>query len=90
MVSTVSPWEIAIKIAVGRLSLAGDLAGEIERFGFGELPVRFGHAAALRSLPLLHRGPFDRMLVAQARHEGLTLVTRDAQVRAYPVASLKA
>lgn len=90
MVSAVSPWEIAIKVAVGRLSLTGDLTAEIERFGFRELPVRFAHGAALRGLPPLHRDPFDRMLVAQAQHEGLTLVTRDPQVRAYPVASLEA
>ncbi|MEJ7782356.1 MAG: type II toxin-antitoxin system VapC family toxin [Solirubrobacteraceae bacterium] len=90
LVSAVSPWEIAIKVAVGRLSVSGDMPAEMERFGFAELPVRFNHAAAVRDLPLLHRDPFDRMLVAQARYEGLTLVTRDAQVRAYPVASLEA
>jgi PIN domain nuclease of toxin-antitoxin system len=52
--------------------------------------VRFAHTQALRSLPALHGDPFDRMLVAQAQHERLTLVTRDERVRAYPVATLPA
>jgi len=90
LVSAVSPWEIEIKVALGRLMLQGDLRGEADRFGFAELPVRFVHAAGLRALPALHRDPFDRMLVAQARHEGLTIVTRDEQIARYPVATLQA
>lgn len=52
------------------------------------LPISPEHAAAVEELPLLHRDPFDRMLVAQARAEGLTLVTRDPQVRAYDIPTL--
>ena len=90
VVSVISPWEVAIGVALGRLSVDADLELEIANAGFRELPVRFQHAATLSGLPPLHRDPFDRMLVAQAQHEGLTLVTRDEQVRAYPVASLEA
>lgn len=90
LLSAVSPWEIAIKAALGRLVFEGDLDTQTRRFGFTELPVRFAHSQVLRSLPPLHGDPFDRMLVAQAQHERLTLVTRDQQVRAYAVATLPA
>ncbi len=90
LVSAVSPWEVAIKVALGRVAVDADLDAEIPRAGFRELPVRFVHAEAMRSLPALHGDPFDRMLIAQARHEGLTIVTRDEQIGRYPVATLAA
>ena len=90
LLSAVIPWEIAIKAALGRLVFEGDLDAQAQRFGFTELPVRWAHSQTLRALPALHGDPFDRMLVAQAQHEGLTLVTRDERVRAYPVATLPA
>jgi PIN domain nuclease of toxin-antitoxin system len=74
-VSAASLWEASIKEALGRLELAGsDLAEEISANGFVELPVRAAHASAAAHLPPHHENPFDRMLVAQARLEGLTLV----------------
>jgi PIN domain nuclease of toxin-antitoxin system len=56
----------------------------VARLGIGRLAVQFEHAEATRELPPLHRDPFDRLLVAQARIEGLTLVTRDPLIRSYP------
>lgn len=88
-VSTVTVWEVAIKQAIGKLEPA-DLPERILDSGFRELPVRSRHALAAGRLPLLHRDPFDRMLVAQARCEELTLVTRDFRCREYDVAVLPA
>ncbi|MGH6918056.1 MAG: type II toxin-antitoxin system VapC family toxin, partial [Geminicoccaceae bacterium] len=77
-VSAVSVWEATIKSGLGKLSLPLDrLEAIIDDTGFSELPVIFAHALEVRHLPLLHRDPFDRLLVAQARYERLTLVTRD-------------
>jgi PIN domain nuclease of toxin-antitoxin system len=88
-VSAVSVWEVAIKSGLGKLSLPLDrLAAIIDEAGFSELPVIFPHALEVRHLPPLHRDPFDRLLIAQARHERLILVTRDPDVRRYPVDSL--
>lgn len=84
-VSAVSAWEIAIKAGLGKITVRGSLAEAADDYGFGELPVRFAHAERVRTLPPLHRDPFDRLLVAQAMVEGLTIVTRDAQVAAYAI-----
>ena len=84
-VSAVTIWEVAIKEAHGRIEVDGDLVEEIERGGFLELPVSAAHAAAGGRLPPHHGDPFDRMLVAQAREEGLTLVSRDRILAAYDV-----
>ena len=84
-VSAVSGWEIAIKTALGRLAPKRTLEDAITDSGFEELPVRLRHGVALASLPLLHRDPFDRMLVAQATSEGLTIVTRDPAFDDYDV-----
>lgn len=84
-VSAASVWEIAIKIELGKLELDGDPVAEIARNGFLELAMTARHALAAGSLPRHHDDPFDRMLIAQARTEDLTLVTRDAAFRAYNV-----
>ena len=88
-VSAASAWEIAIKIALGKL--AGDLDEIVSAsldVGFEELAVTLVHARRVRTLPSVHRDPFDRMLVAQAMEEGLTIVTRDAAVEGYGVPTL--
>jgi PIN domain nuclease of toxin-antitoxin system len=88
-VSAASAWEIAIKQSLGRLPAArADPFEALRRTGLAELPVTVEHARATRSLPLLHRDPFDRMLVAQAQLEGLSLVSRDPAVRRYQVTVL--
>lgn len=89
-VSAASAWELAIKTALGKVIAQRPLADAIADSGFTELPVLVRHADALSTLPPLHRDPFDRLLVAQAIAERLTLVTRDEQVRQYDVRTLKA
>lgn len=87
--SAVSSWEIAIKVALGRLvfPLAG-LPQALSDAAFTELPVRVAHGIETAHLPAIHRDPFDRLLIAQARYERLTLVTRDATIRRYPIDTL--
>ncbi|KUZ13606.1 twitching motility protein PilT [Burkholderia diffusa] len=83
-VSSASIWEAAIKAGLGKLDIdVGRLIGSIGTSGVHELPVRAVHGAAVRDLPHHHRDPFDRLLVAQARHEPLKLVTADAQLARY-------
>ena len=87
--SAVSVAEMAIKAGKGRLGLplpVGDLVLDVlEHDGFATLPIELSHAAELESLPDHHRDPFDRLLVAQARVEGMGLVSGDPQLRAYEV-----
>jgi PIN domain nuclease of toxin-antitoxin system len=87
MFSALSLWEIAIKTGRGRADFridAGILRRSLFDNGYVELPVTGAHVAALATLPPLHRDPFDRMLVAQATVEGLTLVTADPGIAKYP------
>jgi PIN domain nuclease of toxin-antitoxin system len=89
-VSAATIWEVAIKQAIGILPEPADLPERILASGFRELPIGSDHATVAGRLPLIHRDPFDRMLVAQARCEGLTLVTRDSRCQQYEVAVLAA
>ncbi len=85
--SAVAIWEIAIKTSLGRPEFRVDPAlarATLLKAGFHELPVDGRHAALVRTLPPIHRDPFDRMLVAQAQIERLTLVTADAVLARYP------
>jgi PIN domain nuclease of toxin-antitoxin system len=87
MFSALSLWEIAIKAGRGRAEFrvdAGVLRRSLFENGYTELALTGAHAAALASLPPIHKDPFDRMLVAQAMIEGLTLVTDDPTVARYP------
>ncbi len=84
-VSAVSSVEIAIKQALGKLEAPAGLEKEIEQRGFQELPLTYGHGSRLVELPSYHQDPFDRMLLAQALHEGLILITRDKKMKRYPV-----
>ncbi len=89
-VSAVTGWEIAIKASHGRLETTRSVVDAVTESGFEELPVRLTHARAVEELPWHHRDPFDRMLVAQAREEGLTLVSRDEVLPRYDVRLLPA
>ncbi len=85
--SSVSLWEIVIKQTIGRDDFTVDphqLRRGLLHNGYAELPVTGEHALAVDDLPLLHRDPFDRMLLAQSRVEGLTLLTADDAILRYP------
>lgn len=87
-VSAVSIFEIATKAAIGKLPAPRDLAALVGAAGFRALPLGMHQAEAVRDLPLHHRDPFDRLLVAQARIENLTLATADRQLAAYDVQTI--
>lgn len=90
-VSAATVWELAIKASLGKLDLGGaDLVEEIEENDFLELPMTARHSLAAATLPRHHDDPFDRMLIAQARIEGLTVVTRNSAFRAYGIGILPA
>lgn len=89
-VSSVTVWEIAIKKALGKLQVPDDLEERISANRFVPLSITFAHALAAPKLPPHHQDPFDRLLVAQAVHERLTLVTRDLEIPRYSVAVLEA
>ena len=84
-VSAVSAIEIATKQAIGKLDAPTDLEQQVADNWFLPLPVTIGHGLAVRDLPLHHRDLFDRLLVAQARCESLTLVTPDRRLSEYDV-----
>ncbi len=87
-VSAASIWEATIKRALGKLDCPSGLAAVVQTEGFDPLPVSLEHAEAVGGLPPLHGDPFDRLLIAQAQLEGLTLVTRDDRIGRYDVAVL--
>ena len=83
-VSAASLWEIAIKSSLGKLSIDSDMLEEqLDAAGFHALPITWQHTAQVRKLPMHHRDPFDRMLVAQAVSEPLRLLTHDEGLRVY-------
>lgn len=84
-VSAASVWEIAIKRASGKLKAPDDLLEQVALARFGELGITFEHAVLAGALPPHHADPFDRMLIAQAQSENLTLVTNDARIAVYDV-----
>jgi PIN domain nuclease of toxin-antitoxin system len=88
--SSASIWELAIKSAKGLLSIEDGFLQAAESASFLELPIRGHHAWIVKSLPPIHGDPFDRILVAQARAEGLTLVTRDRFLGGYNLPILAA
>ena len=84
--SAASVWEVSIKSGLGRSDFTVDariLARALREHGYQELPVTAAHAAAVADLPGIHHDPFDRVLVAKARVEGITLLSADASVIAY-------
>jgi PIN domain nuclease of toxin-antitoxin system len=86
--SVVSFAEIGVKAAIGKLEVPGDVQAHVLGAGLRVLGLSPEHGLAVAHLPLHHRDPFDRLLVVQAQHEGLTLVTADERLRAYDVAVL--
>lgn len=84
-VSSVSAIEISIKVAKGKLRAPADLVEQIARHGFRPLPVTIEHGLAMLKITANHGDPFDRLLIAQARCEGLTIVTADRAFATYDV-----
>ena len=83
--SVASLWELRIKESVGKIDLPDSFAETVSQQSFEALSVTVAHTEALRALPLHHRDPFDRMLVAQARTDRLTILTRDQAIALYDV-----
>jgi PIN domain nuclease of toxin-antitoxin system len=90
--SVVSAWEIAIKVSGGRMDLPDSperyLPDRLRHHGFDLLPIELAHVFRAGSLPLIHRDPFDRMLVAQAQIEGLPILTADPAISRYDVETI--
>lgn len=89
-VSAATAWEIAVKRASGKLDAPGDIARWIEQSAFSDCPIEVEHAVVAAELPRHHADPFDRLLVAQAQLEDMTLVTGDPALRDYDVSTLDA
>lgn len=89
-VSAAVIWEIEIKKALGKLRIPSDFREVLSHQFFEMLPVTVEHAYEVGSLPSFHRDPFDRMVIAQARVEGFTVVTRDTVFRRYGIPILQA
>jgi PIN domain nuclease of toxin-antitoxin system len=90
IISPVVSWEIEIKRAIGKLDAPADLEEQVAASHFIALPITLRHATVAGRLPLHHRDPFDRLLIAQAQVEGLTLVTADGRFKAYEIQVLMA
>ena len=89
-VSAATAWEMAIKQALGKLDAPSDVERQIKLNRFEPLSITIGHAFSAGTLPRHHDDPFDRMLVAQALAEGLTIITRDSRIGRYAVSTLPA
>ena len=89
-VSAAAAWEMVIKSALGKLDIPSDLEAALTANRFQPLPITIPHALAVVDLPHHHNDPFDRLLIAQAKVEGLTLVTRDEQIKKYDVSIMEA
>jgi PIN domain nuclease of toxin-antitoxin system len=92
LLSAASSWEIAVKTQLGRLHLPDDpkryVPDRMRAIGAEPLPIEHGHALAVSGLPPLHKDPFDRILVAQARDLRRTIVTADLNIAKYEVDTL--
>lgn len=89
IVSAGTLYEIAIKVSIGKLPLPPEFPSMVEAHGYEILPIAARHLEQLARLPLRHRDPFDRLLVAQATVDGLILLTADAELFAYHEANIR-
>ncbi|MCG2754977.1 MAG: type II toxin-antitoxin system VapC family toxin [Desulfobacteraceae bacterium] len=83
-------WEIQIKYALGKLKIPANFREVLEQQEFEPLDITMEHAYTVADLPPHHSDPFDRMLVAQAKVEGLTIITRDNHIKKYKISLIKA
>jgi PIN domain nuclease of toxin-antitoxin system len=89
-VSAASVWELEIKSALGKLTIDADLIAEVEAAGLSWLPITPSHGQAAAHLPMHHRDPFDRMIIAQAQLESCRVVSRDSIFAKYEIALIEA
>jgi PIN domain nuclease of toxin-antitoxin system len=89
MISEVSLWETSIKISIGKLSPIPELLDTVNNLGFRRLNMSDANLKIYETLPLIHRDPFDRMLVAQAKTENAALVTSDGFLEEYGIKIIK-
>lgn len=89
LLSVASVWEMVIKKGKKKLKTPKDIEGGIKASGFSILPIEISHVLAVEKLPLYHKDPFDRVLVAQAQAENLTLITSDQKIWKYSINILK-
>lgn len=89
LLSVASVWELTIKRALGKIEFSGSFAKSTQSSGIRLLPIELGHVEEMERLPRLGRDPFDHLLIAQARVEGLILVTRDRAIHGYDVPTLR-
>ncbi len=89
-VSVATVWELEIKRSIGKLKIPINDGKRVEATGLAFLPIELADVLRAANLPLIHRDPFDRMMVAQALTRDLTLITRDTRLPEYGVATLKA
>ena len=90
--SIASVWEVAIKLGIGKLDIDGRTAGFIHDAETNDiiiLPIKTAHLITLETLPLIHRDPFDRLLVATALVEQMTIITADEDIAKYPVSHIR-
>jgi len=84
-ISAATIWKISIKVKLGKLKISDDYIDELQKEGFLELPVSWKHSNQVKELPLIHNDPFDRLLIAQAQVEELTLLSADKFTKQYDV-----
>jgi PIN domain nuclease of toxin-antitoxin system len=84
-VSLATLWEIAIKSNIGKLTLPKNFFSDVETLGYEILNIETSHIRTYCNLPLIHRDPFDRMLIAQAKYEQLILITHDDEIKRYDI-----
>ena len=89
-ISAITGWEIAVKRTKGTMTAPDNLSAMVDEKRFTHLPLTFHHAEQAGKLPMHHRDPFDRFLIAQAQAEGLIVVTRDQHIPRYDVATMAA
>jgi PIN domain nuclease of toxin-antitoxin system len=87
-VSVVTVWEIVIKRSLKKIKVSFDLKSSIKKAGFEVLPVQISHALRVEKLPIIHKDPFDRILISQAKVEYLTLITDDPKIKKYKIPTL--
>lgn len=88
-VSMASLWELQIKESIGKITLPPHFLSTVSQAGFEILNLQIKHLETLSKLPMHHRDPFDRILIAQATHEALTLMTRDSDILKYDINCFK-